>query len=87
MALQMAKAFGGLAVPAAYIRIDRVFGGKREGWAGLVSVYASVDAAAAGHPPIEQLNCTTSYVPDQHPLPALYAALKADLRFVAAIDV
>ena len=87
MALQLKHDFNGIALAAAYVRVDRVFGGKREGWAALVSVYASAEAAASGSAPLEQFNISTGYVADQHPLPALYAALKADLRFAAAIDV
>lgn len=87
MALQIKHDFNGIALPAAYVRIDRVFGGKREGWNALVSIYASAEAAATGSEPLEQFNISTGYAADRHPLPALYAALKADLRFVAAIDV
>lgn len=85
MALQIKHDFNGIALPAAYVRIDRVFGGKREGWTALVSIYASAEAAASGAP-LEQFNHGAGYVADQHPLPALYAALKDDERFKGAVD-
>lgn len=41
MAISKSIDFKGLPVSAAYIRVNRIFGGKKEGWNALVMVYAS----------------------------------------------
>mgnify|MGYP000417383661 CR=1 FL=1 len=55
MALQTALNFKGIDLPAAYVRVDRIFGGKCEGWNSVVGVYASAEAAA-DQPQLETYN-------------------------------
>lgn len=76
MALQTELNFKGINLPTAYIRVDRVFGGKREGWNSVVGVYASAEAAAAQQP-LETYNQPAEYVADALPIALIYAALKA----------
>lgn len=46
MALRANVVFKGLSVSSAYVRVERIHGGKVEGqWAGLAKVYASETAA------------------------------------------
>ena len=85
MALAQAITFNGLSVPNAYIRVDRIFGGKREGWNSVVSVYASQEAAEI-YAPLEQLNQSAPYDDgEMNPYKKLYAALKAE-KFKEATD-
>ena len=85
MALTQAITFNGLSVPNAYIRVDRIFGGKREGWNSVVSVYASQEAAETCAP-LEQFNQSAPYDENEmNPYKKLYAALKAD-KFKEATD-
>lgn len=46
MAKQAAIAYKGIDLPEAYIRINRIFGGKKEGWNAVVGVYKDAEAAA-----------------------------------------
>jgi hypothetical protein len=82
MAIQCAVDFNGLQIPNAYIRIDRIFGGKREGWNSVVGVYANAEAAA----PVETFNASAPYVADECPFCAVYTALKTLDRFADAVD-
>lgn len=83
MALQTALNFKGIDLPAAYVRVDRIFGGKREGWNSVVGVYASAEAAA-DQQPLETYNQATEYVAEASPIALVYAALK--LKYPAAVD-
>jgi len=86
MALSQAIDFNGIAVPSAYIRIDRIFGGKREGWNAVVSVYASADAAATCEP-LEQFNASTEYSAiEENPYVLLYRAIKGMDEYAEAKD-
>ena len=55
MALSANIKFKGIALPSAYIRVDRVFGGKKEGWNSVVGVYASSESAET-ESPLETFN-------------------------------
>lgn len=83
MALQTALNFKGIDLPAAYVRVDRIFGGKREGWNSVVGVYASAEAAA-DQQPLETFNQAAEYVAQANQLALVYAALK--LKYPAAVD-
>lgn len=41
MALSTPLNYRGINIENAYIRVNRVFGGKKEGWNSVVGVYAS----------------------------------------------
>lgn len=86
MALQIAKDFNGIAIPSAYVRIDRIFGGKKEGWNSVVGVYASAEAAI-DKAPLETYNQSAEYKPDESPYASVYAALKAREDMVDARDI
>lgn len=83
MALQTELNFKGINLPAAYIRVDRVFGGKREGWNSVVGVYASAEAAA-DQSPLETYNQPAEYVAEENPLSLVYSALKT--KYPEAVD-
>ena len=64
MALQQAYSFGGINLPAIYIRVHSIFGGKSSGWNSVVRLYAS--EAEAKSPRCEhfrELNVPTPYDP------------------------
>ena len=83
MALKVTKDFKGITIQDAYVRVDRVFGGKREGWNSLIGVYANSEATE----PIEQFNCFALYEADEaNPYTLLYAAIKALEGFEEAVD-
>lgn len=85
MALKTAIIFRGIEIQDAYVRVNRVFGGKREGWGSVVWVYAS-EAAAETEQPLEEFNHSAQY--DETNLNALelvYESLKAD-RYPDAVD-
>lgn len=85
MALLASITLRGVELPAAYVRVERVFGGKHEGWSCLASVYASQQAAAGGAAPLEQFNHAADYAMGVEPYGRLYAAIKAE-RFAGAAD-
>ncbi|MDD3150984.1 MAG: hypothetical protein PHV68_09130 [Candidatus Gastranaerophilales bacterium] len=85
MAITQSYDFQGVTISNAYIRVDRVFGGKREGWNSVVSVYASQEASETCAP-LEQLNQSAPYDDgEMNPYKKLYAALKAE-KFKEATD-
>ncbi len=86
MALQQARTFRGISVPSAYIRVDRVFGGKRENWTGVVGIYSDASSAIDQHP-LETFNFGVAYDEEQaNPIEAVYLALKASSDFSSAVD-
>lgn len=86
MALTQSITFNGLSVPNAYIRIDRVFGGKRERWNSVVSVYASQEAAATCEP-LKQFNVPAEYSAiEENPYVLLYRAIKGLDEYAEATD-
>jgi len=86
VALTQSITFGGIEIPNAYIRIDRIFGGKREGWNSVVSVYASADAAATCEP-LKQFNVPTEYPAiEENPYVLLYRAIKGMDEYAEAQD-
>jgi hypothetical protein len=86
VALTQSITFNGLSVPNAYIRIDRIFGGKREGWNSVVSVYASQEAAATREP-LKQFNVPAEYSAiEENPYVLLYRAIKGLDEYAEATD-
>ena len=85
MAITQSYDFQGVTISNAYIRVDRVYGGKREGWNSVVSVYASQEAAETCTP-LEQFNQSAPYDEcEMNPYKKLYTALKAE-KFKEATD-
>lgn len=100
MALQASINFNGIAIPKAYIRVSRVFGGKREGWNSVVDIYADeayanpapvlkedgTPAISAAPTPLEQFNCSAAYDPlNVNPLDLIYVELAKLPRFSGAV--
>lgn len=86
MALQISKDFNGITIPSAYVRIDRIFGGKKEGWSSVVGVYASAEAAT-DKAPLETFNQAAEYVSGENPYASIYAALMAREDMAGAVKV
>lgn len=87
MALQQARTFRGISIPAAYLRVDRIWGGKAENWTGMVGVYANQASAEAGDRALEEFQFSADYAAEQpNPLAAVYLAMKADEQFSTATD-
>lgn len=86
MALQLSKDFNGITIPAAYVRIDRIFGGKKEGWNSVIGVYASAEAAKEGKAPLETFNQAAEYSADESPYASIYTALKSREDMAGAVD-
>ena len=83
MAITVNKEIKGIQVNNAYIRIDRIFGGKKEGWNSLVGVYANAEATE----PIEQFNCPAPYDKNEtNPFVIIYGAIKQLEGFEQATD-
>lgn len=89
MAIQASMNFNGIIISLAYIRIDRIFGGKREGWNSLVGIYANAAHAADGvTAPLEQFNHATDYDPlNLNAMELVYKSLSKLPRFAAGIAV
>ncbi len=89
MAIQATVVFNGVSIQSAYIRINRVFGGKIEGWSSLVDIYADATHAKDGVTlPIYQINCSTPYDPNNlNALDLIYIALLKRPEFVGATSV
>lgn len=83
MALKMNVSRLGLQIPDAYIRIDRLMGGKRFGWQAEVGIYAS----HAQHRPIDVFGVDCAFVDNEHPLATIYRAVKETPEFKNALDV
>jgi len=93
MALQANYNFRGITIPNAYIRIERVFGGKKEGWNSVVAVYPEKPSAAAQEfdaegneipftpiEPITTFNAGATYDPaNPNAMALIYAKLKVEL--------
>ena len=94
MAIKLPMTWRGINIPNAYIRIDRIQGGKRERrstsqdpgeaiWQATVGIYAD----ATQDVPALTMSITAPLVNEDRPFPALYAALKALPEFSGAVDV
>jgi len=86
MAKQVSISFKGIELPEAYVRINRVFGGKKEGWNAVVGVYKDAEAAKEMTNTLDVYNVTAEYSTDEmNPFTLLYAAI-AD-KYETSIDV
>jgi hypothetical protein len=56
MAIQTNYDFHGVTVPNVYIRIDRVMGGKSQGWSGVALVYKDKQTFEENGSPIAEVN-------------------------------
>jgi hypothetical protein len=66
----------GHAIENAYVRVERLWGSKRENWTGLVAVYRNETEATSNVPHIDIFNVTAAYVQDENPFAALYRVLE-----------
>jgi len=83
MALKQTKEIKGLTVTDAYIRVDRIFGGKREGWNSVVGLYANSEATE----PLETFNASAPYDSEEiNPYVLLYGAIKEMDGYTEAVD-
>lgn len=83
MAITVNKEIKGIQVNNAYVRIDRIFGSKREGWSSLVGVYANAEAPE----PIDMFNCSVPYLAEEsNPYALLYSAIKTIDGYESAVD-
>ena len=78
MAIQAPYEFNGITIPQAYIRVQRLYGGKYdEGWSAVLFVYANKQAA---HPeeggevltPVTTYNVSIPYSMAAHPYELIY---------------
>lgn len=78
MALQQSLPFAGITIPAAYIRVDSVYGGKA-GWHAVVRVYADAETAATpGAAFVKEFNVSAPYdASNMNAFDLLYEAVKA----------
>ena len=72
MAVTAATTIKGLQLPNGYHRIDRIFGGKDEGWTALVSVHADETKGGA----LEQYNVSAPYEAGVSPYESLYGVIR-----------
>lgn len=94
MAIKIPMTWRGISIPNAYIRVDRIQGGKRENrstpqepgeaiWHATVGIYADENQLA----PALTLTVTAPMTGEDRPFAVLYAALKALPEFSGAVDV
>jgi hypothetical protein len=93
MALTLNLPWRGLVIPNAYVRIDHVRGGKREGnitpnsptlalWYAVAGVYADENQQI----PLWTLDVRVPFFADESPFGPLYDELKALPEFEGAVD-
>ena len=76
MALKTPYLFRGINIPDAYVRIDRISGGKQQGsWQGEFSIYQSEVAANPIQPESAVIEQEPEQLPDGLPLPPKPAPL------------
>lgn len=82
MALMQAVEVRGVTLPAAYIRVDRLTGGKYSGFNAEVGIYASAEVNL----PLEIFSLAFTFVSRQDLLETAYLAVKALPNFSSAAD-
>ncbi len=82
MAITKSVSFRGITLPNAYMRIDRIMGGKYSGF----QVEAGIYAAAGEAQPLTMVGFSFEYVAGQDVLPTAYAAMKTIPEFADATD-
>lgn len=86
MALQSSVTYCGFNLADCYIRVNRIFGSKREKWDSIIGVYKSKADADNGNDPIQTFNFAIAWVDGQQPESLIYTALKAS-KYPSATDV
>lgn len=82
MAITKSVSFRGITLPNAYMRVDRIMGGKYSGFQAEAGIYA-----AAGEPqPLTTVGFSFEYVAGQDVLPTAYDAMKTIPEFADATD-
>jgi len=82
MALMQAIEVRGVTLPAAYIRVDRITGGKYAGFNAEVGIYASAGVSL----PLDNFGLAFTFVSGQDLLETAYFAVKALPNFSSAAD-
>lgn len=82
MAITKSIEVRGVVLPSAYIRLDRITGGKHAGFNGEAGIYASSSASL----PIDTVGLSFGFVADQDLLVTGYDALKCLPEFAGAED-
>lgn len=82
MALSQLISFRGVTIPSAYIRVDRITGGKYSGFNAEVGIYASPGESL----PIDNFGVPFLFVEGQDVITSAYLAVKAIPNFVTAED-
>ncbi len=93
MAIQCDYIWRGVTIADAYIRVDTIAGGKRDGfivpeipfdpkWRAVIGVYANANQPE----PFIKLDISIPWDGDNSPYPGLYAALKSMPEFSGATD-
>lgn len=85
MALQADVIFNNIPVTQAYVKIERLFGSKKENW-GCVLVYAVNKEAADKGEYFDTKNFYANYVHGEQAYVTLYKAIKEKLH-TDAVDV
>ena len=82
MAITKSFSLRGITVPNAYIRVDRIMGGKYSGFQAEAGIYASSSASL----PIDTVGLSFGFVADKDLLVTGYEALKGLPEFSGAAD-
>ncbi len=82
MAITKSIEVRGVVLPAAYIRLDRITGGKYAGFQAEAGIYSSPEVAM----PIDTVGVSFGFVPGQNLLETGYAALKGLPQFSGSGD-
>lgn len=83
MAISKSMDFRGLTVENAYIRVDRIIGGKRAGFSAEAGCYASPTTTQ----PFDNIGFGFNYVEGEDTMTSAYKALKSLPQFSDAVDV
>lgn len=93
MAIMLDLSWRGVVVPNAYVRVDRITGGKREFspnpqvpgqsvWVGVFGIYANPSESV----PLWAVEVIIPFDTEESPFPGLYAALKESPDFSNGVD-
>lgn len=82
MAITKSVSFRGITLPSAYIRVDRIMGGKRTGFQAEVGVYAEANVDL----PLTTFGLSFNFDEGKDILPTAYDAMKSLPEFADATD-
>lgn len=68
----------------AYLRVDRIWGSKQEGWNGWMGVYASEEASKSEQTLVPAVHISTPYIEGENPFTLLYAEITNRYPVVAS---